>query len=351
MVGDSISGSPGSPPVALTASQWLQLDVYGFVLIDDVLTDEEIRRMKDALYRLKSEPDLDALGVYVNRRNDHLFHVGHVLEYDPALLEYAAHPRLTALAGEVVGGKVRVEETEAIINSRDPAMGPGVERLPKAVPTGFHTGARDGWGTYYENHHFHCLFVKTLAYLTDVAPTDGGTAVIPGSHRLSVPEPEIIAAALADERLVHQVEAKAGSVLLFPESLVHSTTDGPRRTRACRADHGVYSADDAQFGPATSRAPVRGVTTGRGGCFGYWSRQLGVAPRHLGVADKWGQMPTCPSQRLITEASPPSFTIILYRSYPPSRGGCQGYRPQRPSLEPRMADHTREAGATTEQSC
>ena len=81
----------------------------------------------------------------MNRRNDHLFHVGHVLEYDPALLEYAAHPRLTALAGEVVGGKVRVEETEAIINSHDPAMGLGVERLPRAVPTGFHTGRRHGW--------------------------------------------------------------------------------------------------------------------------------------------------------------------------------------------------------------
>ena len=37
MVGDSSSGPPGSPPVALTASQWLQLDVYGFVLIDGVL--------------------------------------------------------------------------------------------------------------------------------------------------------------------------------------------------------------------------------------------------------------------------------------------------------------------------
>jgi Phytanoyl-CoA dioxygenase (PhyH) len=225
MVGDSSSSQPGSPPVALTASQWLQLDVYGFVLIDGVLKHEEIRRMKDALYRLKTEPDLDALGVYVNRRNDHLFHVGHVLEYDPALLEYAAHPRLTALAGEVVGGKVRVEETEAIINSRDPALGSGAEHRPRVVPTGFHTGARHGWGTYYENHHFHSLFVKTLAYLTDVGPDDGGTAVIPGSHRLSAPEPEIIAAALADERLVHQVEARAGSVLLFPESLVHSTAE------------------------------------------------------------------------------------------------------------------------------
>jgi ectoine hydroxylase-related dioxygenase (phytanoyl-CoA dioxygenase family) len=61
--------------------------------------------------------------------------------------------------------------------------------------------------------------------LTDVGPDDGGTAVIPGSHRLSWPQQEIIDAALAgDESLIHQVEANAGSVLLFSESLVHSTT-------------------------------------------------------------------------------------------------------------------------------
>jgi hypothetical protein len=29
---------------------------------------------------------------------------------------------------------------------------------------------------------------------------------------------------MEDERLIHQVEARAGSVLLFPESLIHSTT-------------------------------------------------------------------------------------------------------------------------------
>jgi ectoine hydroxylase-related dioxygenase (phytanoyl-CoA dioxygenase family) len=38
------------------------------------------------------------------------------------------------------------------------------------------------------------------------------------------PPKEMIEAALADERLIHQVEAKAGDVLLFPESLIHSTT-------------------------------------------------------------------------------------------------------------------------------
>lgn len=209
---------------ALSPAQRLQLDVHGFVLLEDVLTPDEVKRCTDALYRLRGEPDPQSLGIYVNQRNDHHFGAGHLLEYDPALLAYATHPRLVPLVEEFVGGAVRLEETEAIINSRDPHGiepdgGPGRVR-----PLGFHTGTQHGWGTYQQGHHFHCLFVKTLAYLTDVGPDDGGTAVIPGSHRLTWPVRDIVDAAMADDRLIHQVEARAGSVLLFAESLVHSTT-------------------------------------------------------------------------------------------------------------------------------
>jgi hypothetical protein len=148
-----------------------------------------------------------------------------LLEYDPALLAFATHPKLVPLAEEVVGGTVRIEETEAIINRRDPDADVAELRQRAFHPTTFHTGTRHGWGTYEEQHNFHTLFVKTLAYLTDVGPDDGGTTVIPGSHRLSRPQQEIVDAAMQDPaRLLYQVQAKAGSVLLFAESLVHCTT-------------------------------------------------------------------------------------------------------------------------------
>ena len=214
-------------PVALTPAQRLHFDIYGFVLLDRVLTPDEVARMKAALYRLKSLPDeaLRANRIYFRRRGDWHLHAGHLLEYDPALLEFAAHPKLVPLVEEVVGGAVRIEETEAIVNRRDPAADVAELRRTRFNPTGFHTGTRHGWGTYEEQHNFHALFVKTLAYLTDVGPEDGGTTVVPGSHRLSRPQQDIIAAAMQDpERLVYQVTAQAGSVLLFSESLIHSTT-------------------------------------------------------------------------------------------------------------------------------
>lgn len=206
----------------LTLAQRFHFDAYGYVLLKAALTPDEVGRMKAALYRMKADPDLPASRVYTHRRGDHFQLFGHLVEYDPALMEYAVHPKLVPLVQEVVGGTVRLEESEAIINRRDPnAVFPEGRR---SLPTGFHTGTRHGWGTYTEQNRFHCLFVKTLAYLTDVGPEDGGTAVIPGSHKMTWPQQEMIQAAMEDERLIHQVVAEAGDVLLFPESLIHSTT-------------------------------------------------------------------------------------------------------------------------------
>jgi phytanoyl-CoA dioxygenase PhyH len=209
----------------LTLSQRFHFDAYGYVLLEEVLTPDEVERMKAALFRMKADPNLEAQRVYTNRHGDHYTLFGHLVEYDPALLEYAVHPKLVPLVEEVVGGAVRLEESEAIINRRRPDADLSELRQRRTHPVGFHTGTRHGWGTYYEQNRFHCIFVKCLAYLTDVGPEDGGTAVIPGSHRMSWPQKEMIQAAMEDERLIHQLQAKAGSVLLFPESLIHSTTE------------------------------------------------------------------------------------------------------------------------------
>src|SRR5205085_10402425 len=139
------------------------VDVYGCVLLENVLTPEEAARIKAALYRLKAEPDLEAKRVYAHTRGDHYQLFGHLVEYDPALLEYAVHPKLIPLVEELVGGTVRLEESEAIINRRDPNADLAALFRRRTNPTGFHTGTRPTWGAYVERDRFHCLFVKTLA--------------------------------------------------------------------------------------------------------------------------------------------------------------------------------------------
>ena len=121
-----------APPPSLTPAQRLHFDIYGYVLLDQVLTPDEVARMREALARIKalSDDELRSHRIYFRRRGDWYLHVGHLLEYDPALLSFATHPKLVPLVEEVVGGTVRVEETEAIINRRDPQAA----TAPRAAP-------------------------------------------------------------------------------------------------------------------------------------------------------------------------------------------------------------------------
>jgi len=203
----------GTP--SLTLSQRFQIDSRGYDLLKGVLSEDEIASCKQALLRMKSDQGAEEKGVYKNWKGDHHVLMGNLIAYDPALLP---------LVEEVVGGRVRLEETEAIVNRRDPADTDASFDSRRVHPTGFHRGTTATWGSYYERETFHCVFVKTLAYLTDVGKDDGGTALIPGSHRMNWPESKMVESAMQDESLIHQVEAEAGDVLLFPESLVHSTT-------------------------------------------------------------------------------------------------------------------------------
>jgi hypothetical protein len=210
---------------ALTPAQRYHLDAYGYVIVQNTLTTDEVGRLLEAMYRLKRDflatPD-PATAVVRNCRlstfKPHHLHFAHLLETDPTIFDYLTHPRLVGMAEELVGGSVRLEESEGIINSRPPDYD---AKAP--VRYGFHTGTRPEFGTYTENGLFHCNFVKTLTNLTDLGPDDGGTVVIAGSHKIKAPQQAIIACAYEDPSLIHQVIAPAGSTLLFAESLIHAT--------------------------------------------------------------------------------------------------------------------------------
>ena len=213
------------PFPALTPAQRYHFDVYGYVVIDRTLTDDETDRTLDALQRLKREfvASGDPTGVTIRGSRvsgymPHTIHFAHILETDPAVLDYVTNPRLVAMAEEVVGGIVRLSESEAIINSRDP-YGPSDPEPAYA----FHFGTRPPYGTYSGNGLFHSNFVKTLSNLTELGPDDGGTVVIAGSHKIPLPLDDIVACAYEDRSLIHQVVAPAGSTVLFSESLIHAT--------------------------------------------------------------------------------------------------------------------------------
>ncbi|NKB65701.1 MAG: hypothetical protein GKR89_01450 [Candidatus Latescibacteria bacterium] len=212
------------PFPALTPAQRYYLDVFGYVVVENTLSADETGELLQAMQRLKRDllatgdpTKVKVRGCRLSAHKPHHCHFAHILEADPAIFKYLTHPRLVGMAEEIIGGSARLEESEAVINRRNP------EEDSAPLRYGFHTGTRPQYGTYTENGLYHCNFVKTLTNLTELGPDDGGTVVVAGSHKIECPQEQIVACAYEDPSLIHQVVAPAGSTLLFGEALIHAT--------------------------------------------------------------------------------------------------------------------------------
>lgn len=97
-----------------------------------------------------------------------------------------------------------------------------------------HSGGQDGVvrNQYrFTNGRFRCGQVNILVALTDIGPGDGGTRVIPGSHKSNIAHP--IFAKTFDERRSNEdeniegsieVTLEAGDALLFVDAIAHGAT-------------------------------------------------------------------------------------------------------------------------------
>lgn len=206
---------------ALTPAQRLYLDIYGYVLIENVLTRDEIDLLLETTYEIeaqfKATGECPYPASHFSGTTNEFFRVDNLPHIAPCYFDYVTHPHLVAMAEEITGGVVRLEQSDAHI--RRPASDPD---NPKKY--GFHRGINPGFN-YTRNGLYHFTFIKTLTNLTDLEPGDGGTTVIPGTHKISdeVDQQAIVQAALEDPRLIHEVAAPAGSTLVFFEALLHAS--------------------------------------------------------------------------------------------------------------------------------
>lgn len=223
------------PFPALTPAQRLHLDIYGYVVVSETLTGDECGLLIEAAQKLKR--DLLAVGQPLSWNHDqstkvrgaglsetdhdHHHFMRDIEQADPAFTAYITHPRMVGMAAELVGGEVRMVESNLHINSYLPEG----EESPDAAAGkyGFHRGTDVPYGSHTRHGLYHCNFVKTLTNLTVLGPDDGGTVVIAGSHKLDLPPEQLIECAYQDRSLIHQVIAPAGSTLLFVEPLIHAT--------------------------------------------------------------------------------------------------------------------------------
>jgi ectoine hydroxylase-related dioxygenase (phytanoyl-CoA dioxygenase family) len=209
------------PFPALTPEQRWHLEVFGYVVVPGAVEPDAVAALDAAIDRLdrdlRAAPGTRVRNASLYAPSAYLASYGQIVEADPAFTAHITDPRQVGLAEELIGGDARIVEASALVNRRDPArVGPEAY--------GLHRGTDIGYGGHLKDGLFHCSFVKTLTTLRDLGPDDGGTVVVPGSHRIDAPEADVIACALRDpERLIHRFTGPAGSSLLFSETLIHGT--------------------------------------------------------------------------------------------------------------------------------
>lgn len=230
-VGGAMPDDPKRLFPALTPAERYHFDVYGYVIIKNLLTPDEVGSMKEALYRLRTDlratkatnPDQQKPRYREARCLTDLPHhvyMGSIAQYDPALTHYATHHKVVGACEEVMGGRGHLVEVNAHINSKAPTWPTASDGGPAF---GFHRGLFNQEGIHTRNGLYHSNFVKVLTNLTDLGPDDGGTTVIAGSHKVDAGDEAIIKAAYQDRSHIHQIIAPAGSGVLFTEALIHAT--------------------------------------------------------------------------------------------------------------------------------
>lgn len=215
------------PFPALTPAQRYYFDVNGYVIIENTLSSEEVKTLKDAMYSIRDacvkldNPGSDGPrvnGAYLLRNESNHHFLENTAQCDPRITAYLTHPRLVGMAEEVMGCEARILESNGHINSKHPDW---MDSDPPQY--GLHRGVDIPSGSHEKNGLFHCNFIKTLTWLTDIGPDDGGTVCVAGSHKTDLGSTDVNSIINERPELLHKATGPAGSTMLFAETLIHGT--------------------------------------------------------------------------------------------------------------------------------
>ncbi len=215
----------------VSASEEYFFDLRGYLLLKGALERQEvldINRAIDALLPVKP-------GEWKGRVHGHNFgdddgvNLQQIYEGGEAFEKLIDHPAWIEKVKHFVGGVGTFDYNhgplfidECFANIR----GPG-----EAI--GLHSGGHEGTKRTqfrYHNGRFHCGQINVLMALTDIGPGDGGTMVIPGSHKANFPHPDFEKyrmrseqSSVDDVKGATEMHMDAGDALLFVDCLSHGS--------------------------------------------------------------------------------------------------------------------------------
>ena len=165
-----------------------ELDIYGFTVVENVLTTKEAAEMREALIRYERE-----VGTETGHRGS-ARHVANLPTLDRVFHKAIDHARILPLLEHYLEKTLILGSLNArIVRPGDPDQG-----LHSDIPR--------------EMLNFDSpVMMNTVWMLDDFSPINGGTRVVPGSHKSGLATPP----ENATVRHIAQPEAPAGNVIVF----------------------------------------------------------------------------------------------------------------------------------------
>ena len=199
----------------MTPEQRYMFDLTGYLHLENVLSDDELKNAQEATQRHMDTADEDLPPGFGRDGKRHL----HGFAFDKCLEALTMHPTTWPIIMELTNDKPRLLSGTLLVDE------PG-------KPSGgrLHCAREDyGWeSTRYEIRagRVYCDDFVVFPYLDDVLPRDGGLLLLPGSHKINFDRPKSLfngGEIIADELPpgVINVTPKAGDVLVMPEAMTH----------------------------------------------------------------------------------------------------------------------------------
>lgn len=219
-------------------------DLNGFVILRNALELTEVEELET---QLDAIPQIEVNGWHghIHRENlppDRGISYQQIYEAGEPFQKLIDHPAYIDHVKTFVGnqndfdtflGPLYIDECFALIRGKGESIG---------IHSGGHTRTKR---TQFRHHNgqFMCGQVNVFIPLTDIGPGDGGTLVIPGSHKANFPFPRKEAGIeLNDYERTIEVHLNRGDVLIFVDAICHGAAE--------RTNDGLRKVVIYRFGPA-----------------------------------------------------------------------------------------------------
>ena len=204
-------------PKVMSDAQRIAFETNGFLTIPNALMPEELAAIRAEAEQ--AERTWDATPGSPGFKKPQLWEIMKPTEYGEKMLSLLWHPQVFPIVREILGDDVSMIDNSYYIT-------------PPHTPNTHADWHHDvGLGGVF--HPMSVMMLKVFFLLSDVNADSGGTAMVPGSHRLpmdfkfpEVPDPKLMPGAV-------QMSGKAGTAYLFNGRIYHAAvnndSDHPRK--------------------------------------------------------------------------------------------------------------------------